>query len=709
MWTYLKSIDERVWMSVVTGYNVPESIDDDGNQILKPSENWTKADLENTGTNTVKRSKLQQLTAMFENLRMEKNEVFDDFYAKLSDIVNTSYTLGEPIESSKVVRKILRSLPERFTMKVAAIKESKDIDKIKVEELVVSLQTFEEESSSSKIEKKNKDPKSLQCFECKGFGYFAQECANHKKKPKVYQTTWSDDTEEESDAESEDEKDTPVAFPVTISDQRTKTSSEEDDSVIDICELRSAYEDMVKEGIKAKNERHIAIREKELLVQELAEARKVIKELKEEIAELEALKKPDVTSDIAYFIEAEAKRKSMLKKVCSNVNKFESGSNHLQNILDMQRTSKEMFGLGYEIGESSQMGAQKKTPKFVKFVPSTSKTLEQENQKCNKLNMVNAKNGRAPPQLRYENSYRFGHTAQPFHPQSFYKRQISQRFQPLAEDVTQDRLPRKLLEAKQPTQAPQANKQWVKSSESGCMFVQTALAAFKTNSWYLDSGCSRHMSGNKSFFTSFESFDGGKAKRSSNNCYTIPIEADISYNSSIVSTTDRRWYERLGHLNYQDLKKLSNKECQGLAQQKVCVVHANKVSKPRYHTRRFLHDKTETFEAFDDLYLLLENEKKDDGFNLTKIRIDHGTEFENAKFDAFCRSFGIKHEFSTPKTPQQSGVVERKKPVLQEMAKTMMHAKNVAQRFWAEAINTSCYISNQVHVRSRTKLTCYEL
>ncbi|XP_038719872.1 uncharacterized protein LOC120012511 [Tripterygium wilfordii] len=540
---------------------------------------------------------------MFENLRMEENEVFDDFYAKLSDIVNTSFTLGEPIESSKVVRKILISLPKRFTMKVAAIEESKDIDKIKVEELVGSLQTFEasflkpkkskgvaylstndsndtanelllltksfkkfmknrnskdfkkEESSSSKAEKESKEPKSSQCFECKGFGHFAKKCANQKKKPKAYQTIWNDDTEEESDAESEKE----------------------------------------------------------------------IKELKEEIAELEALKKPDVTSDIAYFTEAEAKRKSMLKK----------------NILDMQRTSKETFVLGYEVGESSQMSAQNKTPKFVKFVSSTSRTLEQGNQKCNMSKVANAKNGRAPTQLRYENVYRFGCTAQPFHPQSFYRRQISQRFQPLAEDVSQDRLPdrlpRKLPETKQPTQAPQANRQWVKSSR--CMFVQTTLAAFKTNSWYLDSGCSRHMSGNKSFFTSFESFDGGKvtfgdgsqveikgkgmirasdecilknvlyveglkanlisishlcdskysalftkrfyriyndkytcilkAKRSSDNCYTIPTEADFSCNSFIVSTTDRLWHERLGHLNYQDLKNCQirrwYKKYQGLA------------------------------------------------------------------------------------------------------------------------------------------------
>lgn len=51
--------------------------------------------------------------------------------------------LGESIPDSKIVRKILRSLPKRFHPKVIAIKERKDIDTIKVEELIESIQTFE--------------------------------------------------------------------------------------------------------------------------------------------------------------------------------------------------------------------------------------------------------------------------------------------------------------------------------------------------------------------------------------------------------------------------------------------------------------------------------------------------------------------------------------------------------------------------------------
>ena len=51
--------------------------------------------------------------------------------------------LGEKTEDSKVVRKILRSLPESFRAKVTAIGESKDLDEIKVQKLIGSLQTYE--------------------------------------------------------------------------------------------------------------------------------------------------------------------------------------------------------------------------------------------------------------------------------------------------------------------------------------------------------------------------------------------------------------------------------------------------------------------------------------------------------------------------------------------------------------------------------------
>ena len=94
------------------------------------------------GTKAVKDSKLQRLTTSFEEIKMEEDESFDEFYAKLKDIVNLAFNLGETIPKPKIVRKMLRSLPERFHAKITAIEESKDIDKIPLTKLVGNLQTY---------------------------------------------------------------------------------------------------------------------------------------------------------------------------------------------------------------------------------------------------------------------------------------------------------------------------------------------------------------------------------------------------------------------------------------------------------------------------------------------------------------------------------------------------------------------------------------
>ena len=91
----------------------------------------------------MKDTKLQMLTTRFEELKMSKDESFDSFYSKLNEVVVEKFNLGEKTEDSKIVRKILRSLPKSFRAKVTAIEKSKDLDDIKVQELIESLQTYE--------------------------------------------------------------------------------------------------------------------------------------------------------------------------------------------------------------------------------------------------------------------------------------------------------------------------------------------------------------------------------------------------------------------------------------------------------------------------------------------------------------------------------------------------------------------------------------
>ena len=120
----------------------------------------------------------------------------------------------------------------------------------------------------------------------------------------------------------------------------------------------------------------------------------------------------------------------------------------------------------------------------------------------------------------------------------------------------------------------------------------------------------------------------------------------------------------------------------------------------------FLRSKDETF---DEFICFAKKVQKTSGYQLVRLRSDHGTEFENNKFDEFCREHGMDHNFSAPRTPQQNGVVERKNRTLEDMARTMLIASGLPRNFWAEAVNTACYIINRVMIRPITNKTPYEL
>ena len=111
--------------------------------ITIAKEAWEILETTYEGTKKVKDTKLQMLTTRFEELKMSEDKSFDSFYSKLNEVIVSKFNLGEKTEDSKIIRKILRSLPKSFRAKVTMIEESKDLDDIKVQELVGSLQTYE--------------------------------------------------------------------------------------------------------------------------------------------------------------------------------------------------------------------------------------------------------------------------------------------------------------------------------------------------------------------------------------------------------------------------------------------------------------------------------------------------------------------------------------------------------------------------------------
>nr|GEY44386.1 putative ribonuclease H-like domain-containing protein [Tanacetum cinerariifolium] len=91
------------------------------------------------------------------------------------------------------------------------------------------------------------------------------------------------------------------------------------------------------------------------------------------------------------------------------------------------------------------------------------------------------------------------------------------------------------------------------------------------------------------------------------------------------------------------------------------------------------------------------------------IRCDNGGEFINKEMNDFCLRKGIKREFSNARTPQHNGVAERRNRTLIEVARTMLADAKLSVTFWAEAVNTVCYVQNRVLVNKSQNKTPYEL
>ena len=97
------------------------------------------------------------------------------------------------------------------------------------------------------------------------------------------------------------------------------------------------------------------------------------------------------------------------------------------------------------------------------------------------------------------------------------------------------------------------------------------------------------------------------------------------------------------------------------------------------------------------------------GVKVAAIQTNHRGEFKNKSFDEFCDEQGIKHQYSSPRTPEQNGVVERKNRVLIEMARMMLAESGLPKKFWIEAINIACHILNRAMVRPILNRTLYDL
>ncbi|GJQ94439.1 putative ribonuclease H-like domain-containing protein [Tanacetum coccineum] len=352
----------------------------------------------------------------------------------------------------------------------------------------------------------------------------------------------------------------------------------------------------------------------------------------------------------------------------------------------------------------------------------------------------------------------------------------------------------------------------------------------------IDSGCSRHMTGNKCYLTEYEDYDGGfvsfgdgkgrisgkgKIKTGTLDFDNVYFCKELKYNlfsvsqicdkknnvlftdteclvlssdfklldesqvllrvprkdniysvdlKSVVPTKgltclfakatideSNLWHRRLGHINFKNINKLvkgnlvrglpskifeNNHSCvacqKGKQHKASCKTKlVNSISKPlhmlhmdlfgptnvkslmkksyclvvtddfsRFSWVFFLATKDETSGILKTFITEIENQLD---YKVKVIKSDNGTEFKNSVMNQFYEMKGIKREFSVARTPQQNGVAERRNRTLIEAVRTMLVDSKLPTTFWAEAVNTACYVLNRVLVIKPHNKTPYEL
>ena len=225
--------------------------------------------------------------------------------------------------------------------------------------------------------------------------------------------------------------------------------------------------------------------------------------------------------------------------------------------------------------------------------------------------------------------------------------------------------------------------------------------------------------------------------------------------STTAKTQLNDWHRRLGHINFQFIKKLSSKNLidlkiapsEKLDPCSVClkgkfsrlpfksvsekssdlldIVHTDlcgpmRVSsmsgtlyfatfiddKSRWCEVKFLKSKDEVFSAFKSYKNLVE---KQTGKKIRNLQSDNGGEYISGDFEKFLDEEGIKRRLTVPHTPQQNGVAERKNRSLLEASRCLMIESGLPPSFWAEAISTANYIKNRTPSNSLNMETPFKV
>nr|GEY44657.1 retrovirus-related Pol polyprotein from transposon TNT 1-94 [Tanacetum cinerariifolium] len=187
----------------------------------------------------------------------------------------------------------------------------------------------------------------------------------------------------------------------------------------------------------------------------------------------------------------------------------------------------------------------------------------------------------------------------------------------------------------------------------------------------------------------------------SSNLYTIALNKVASNSLACLLAKDSSsqswlWHQCLSHLNFATINNLVKNN----------IVQVVVDDYSRYTWVFFLHSKDEAFEV---IISFIKKTQVNLQLQVQRVQTDNGTEFKYKTLAKFFDEVGITQQFSTARTPQQNGVVERRNRTLVEAARTMLTFANLPLFLWGEAIATDCFTQNRSIIYKRFVKTPYEL
>ncbi|KFK35597.1 hypothetical protein AALP_AA4G012100 [Arabis alpina] len=430
---HIRGLGEDVWTAVEEGWEPPSPLSEEGFKLLKPKATWTMEEknlskfharalntifssarekefkliqgcksakqawdiLQKTheGTMIVKMTRLDQLASNFETLKMDSQESIGQFSSKLSAIANEAEVLGKTYKDKKLVKKLLRCLPQKFSAHKAVMRVSGSSNSIKFKDLVGMLKSKEMEVDVDRLSKSKgiaffveEDRDSLKGMRdeislmARNFGkaldrvsqgsnqdsssqFRGQYRGNEKGNFKTFKTN------EDRDRNQKDVECFECGAFVATTETSPLTSNSESDDECPQLNPREAYKELYFSYMKIQEDNARLEQDISDLESDIKERKEAIRIEQKEDNIMEVFKKfPDCNSEdpevqIKYLQELICLEKQTRKLVQQEIHEtyeklrqFNNDTQQLERILTMGRTESSHWGLGYPGWVSSGEG-----------------------------------------------------------------------------------------------------------------------------------------------------------------------------------------------------------------------------------------------------------------------------------------------------------------------------------------------------------------